>query len=37
MEERCEATSREGIGTIMYFVLRKYQGGTNEMSKNTDH
>ena len=27
------ATSREGIGTIMYFVLRKISGGTYEMSK----
>ena len=27
------ATSRLGIGTIMYFVLRKYPGGTNEMSR----
>ena len=27
------ATSREGIGTIMYFVFKKISGGTNEMSK----
>ena len=29
------ATSREGVGTVMYFVIRKYQEVPNEQSINS--
>jgi signal transduction histidine kinase len=34
-EGKVWATSREGVGTVVYFVLRKYQEVENE--QNTDH
>jgi signal transduction histidine kinase len=34
-EGKVWATSREGVGTVIYFVLRKYQEVENE--QNTDH